>query len=96
MAIRIRLMNEYSIDWPLWVSDGPAGEGDLPVTAPLAAELKAWARTFNDHYDWQHGWDDPKRFEGHAREAERLQRALQADLGDAYEVALQLWEVPKR
>lgn len=96
MAIRIRLMNEYTIEWPLWVADGPAQEGDLPVTEPLAGELKAWARAFNEHYDWQQGWDDPKRADGHAQEAERLQRALQADLGHDYEVVLQLWEVPER
>ncbi|NCT91578.1 hypothetical protein GXB85_11530 [Cellulomonas sp. APG4] len=89
-------MNEYTVNWPLWVPGGVAREGDLPVSEPVAVALKAWARTFNEHFDWQHGWDDPKRRDAHVAEAARLQRALQADLGDTYEVVLELWEVDVR
>ncbi|WP_258725136.1 hypothetical protein [Cellulomonas sp. NS3] len=96
MTIRVRLMNEYTIEWPLWLPGGPAEEGALPVTGHLAGELKAWARAFNEHYDYQHGWDDPQRADAHAQEAVRLQRALQTDLGDDYEVVLELWEVSDR
>ncbi|ADG76513.1 conserved hypothetical protein [Cellulomonas flavigena DSM 20109] len=93
MTTRVRLMNEYTIDWPLWV-DGPAGEGDLPVSERLAGDLKAWARTFNNHYDFQHGWDDSRLIEPYTREGQRLQHALQVELGPGYDVALDLWEVP--
>lgn len=94
VAVRVRLMNEYTIEWPLWVPDGPTREGDLPVSEAVAREIKAWARTFNEHYDWESGWDDQEIAEGHVREASRLEAALAADLGDEYEVALELWEAP--
>ncbi|MBO3085097.1 hypothetical protein [Cellulomonas fengjieae] len=96
MTVRVRLMNEYTVDWPLWVSDGPAQEGDVPIDEPLATELKTWARVFNEHYDWKRGWDDPAVAEGHAQEAVRLRGALQDALGRGYDVVLELWEVSDR
>lgn len=94
MAVRVKLMNEYSIDWPLWLLGGPAQEGQLPISEPLARELKAWARSFNDHYHWESGWDDGERARAHAATAAPLLRALQAELGTDYEVTMDLWEVP--
>jgi hypothetical protein len=91
---RVRLMNEYSVAWPLWVAGGAAPDDALPVPEPLARELRAWAREFNEHYHWQDGWDDPALADAHAREAARLHRALQAELGPDFEVVLDLWEVP--
>lgn len=94
MPLRVKLMNEYTMRWPLWIPDGPAAEGDLPVSDGLAADLKAWARTFNEHFDWQRGWDDSALIPGHALEAQRLRLALAEELGPDYEVVLDLWETP--
>lgn len=94
MPLRVKLMNEYTIQWPLWIPGGPATEGDLPVSEGLAADLKAWAGTFNAHFDWQHGWDDPALVAEHALEAQRLRLALAEELGPDYEVVLDLWEAP--
>jgi hypothetical protein len=90
----VRLMNEYSVAWPLWVAGGPAGDGDLPVSAHLTERLRAWARHFDEHFHWEHGWDDDAHPVEHAREALRLRRALQDDLGPGFRVVLDLWEAP--
>lgn len=90
----VRLMNEYTVRWPLWGQLGPLSEGELKVSDPVARELKAWARSFNEHFDWQRGWDDPAIAAAHALEATRLRDALQADLGPQYDVVLDLWEAP--
>jgi hypothetical protein len=96
VTTRVTLMNEYSVTWPLWVADGPADERDPPVSAALAQRLRAWARDFDEHVHWPHGWDDDARPAQHAREAVRLHRAVQQDLGPGYEVVLDLWEAPAR
>lgn len=92
MAVPVRLMNEYTVEWPLWTTGGLTREGELPVSELLAQELKAWARTFDEHYHWESGWDRQEVAEAHAKEAVRLRRALQADLGPQYEITLDLWE----
>lgn len=94
MTTRVKLMNEYSVTWPLWTTFGLAEEGDLPVSDDLAARLRAWAAHFDEHFHWERGWDGAGRAESHAREARRLHRALQDELGPGYEVSLDLWEVP--
>lgn len=94
MRVRVRLMNEYGVPWPLWVAGGAAADDALAVPEQLARELRAWARVFHEHHHWQDGWDDPVLAGAHAREAVRLHRALQVELGPELEVVLELWEVP--
>lgn len=88
----VRLMNEYSVSWPLWTAEGPADRDEIPVSPALAARLCRWAEHFDRHYHWETGWDDPARSAPHAAEAETLRGLLEAELGADYAVALELWE----
>lgn len=88
----VRLMNEYSISWPLWTPEGPADRDEIPVSPVLAARLCRWAEHFEQHYHWETGWDDPSRSAPHATEAETLRGLLDAELGQGWTVTLELWE----
>lgn len=90
--IPVRLMNEYSVAWPLWNLDGFAEEGTLPVSPALAARLRAWAAFFEDHFHWETGWDGAGRGAPHAAEGRELRRLLVDELGPGYDVTLSLWE----
>ncbi|GEA87245.1 hypothetical protein Q760_10215 [Cellulomonas cellasea DSM 20118] len=46
---RVRLMNEYSVAWPLWVTGGATRDDAPPISEPLSRELRAWARVFDKH-----------------------------------------------
>ncbi|MBL3698508.1 hypothetical protein [Leucobacter luti] len=56
---RVKLMNEYGADFPLWGydkdEDGPHFREDLVSTATGAA-LRRWADVFDEHYDPESGW----------------------------------------
>ncbi|WP_181439714.1 hypothetical protein [Curtobacterium sp. MCBD17_028] len=45
-----RLMNEYTVDWPIWRDDGGAPEGEPELSQRLAAQVRDWAATFNELY----------------------------------------------
>jgi len=88
----VRLMNEYTISWPLWHNAAPAERDDFDLSPELRADLEAWAKTFNDHYDWESGWDDHSLIEDHGAAAKDLRDRLERELGPAYQVQLHLWE----
>ncbi len=90
--IPVKLMTDYGVDWPLWAADGLANEDQWPISAALGARLKAWAAHFNDHFDYEHGWDDPARCAQHRSEGETLQALLAQELGTGFEVTVSLWE----
>lgn len=92
MGQYLKLMNEYTIEWPLWDRSGPCERGDPPVPADLECRLLDWAREFNDHFDWETGWDDPALREPHAQTGRQLYDELVAFLGENYDVDLNLWE----
>jgi len=89
----VRLMNEYSVSWPLWTAEGPAARDEIPVSPALTARLCRWAEHFERHYHWERGWDDAARSAPHAVEAETLRGLLEAELGAGCTVVLRLWEV---
>lgn len=90
-TIRVRLMNDYCADWPLW-TDGMAGEDEFELSQPLKRRLTAWASFFNSHFHWDTGWDSPEACAQHRAEGEQLHRLLAAELGPGYEVVLDTWE----
>lgn len=93
MTTQVKIMNEYTVGWPLWNASGPAERREFPLSEPLAQRLEHWARFFNDHFDWETGWDDPALKEPHRIEAHELCRLVSEELGPDYGVRLDLWEV---
>lgn len=90
----VRLMNEYSVRWPLWGPEGPLPDGEPTLSPQLSRRLRAWAQNFNHHFSWESGWDSAERGREHAHTAEALTRALEAELGPEVRVDLDLWECP--
>ena len=78
-----RLMNDYSVGWPFWATDGLCDDGDPQLPTSLAAELRAWAATFNQEFDYMTGWPTATLADEHEREGRRLyeevERALPND-----------------
>jgi hypothetical protein len=92
---RIRLSVDYSQDWPLsdimWDPEEQPAWDEL-LTPELIADLRAWARFFNTHADWETGlygseelrrWFDLEGF--------RLRTELVRQVGDRFDVELVLW-----
>ncbi|MEL7975363.1 hypothetical protein AAG589_05820 [Isoptericola sp. F-RaC21] len=91
----VRLMNEYSVDWPLWAKagdDGLPASLDDAIDDALAGRLRAWAATFQEHFDPFDGWDDPRVAATHRAEGEALRDALGAALPEPWIVELDYWE----
>ena len=89
---RIKIMNEYTVAWPVWNEPGETERDDLRLSESLVQRLERWARSFNDHFDWETGWDDRALTEPHRLEAHELHRLVSAELGPEYRVLLDLWE----
>lgn len=93
MGQYLKLMNEYTIAWPLWDCSGPLRRGEPPMPADLERRLLDWARELNEQYDWKTGgWYDATLREPHTREGRALYHELSAFLGEDYEVVPVLWE----
>ncbi len=92
MRVRVRLMNDYTVDWPLWLPDGGASEDELPVPEHLRSRVRAWADVFNTLYHYERGWPTRHHLQQHRREGERLRVALAEDLGPGFDVVLDYWE----
>lgn len=90
--IPVKLMNDYGVDLPLWASGGLADDGTFPITEELRERLTGWAATFNEHFDYETGWDDERLRRAHRAEGLALHRRLIDELGQGYEVSLDLWE----
>lgn len=89
----VRLMNDYTVKWPLWpVSNRAAEEMESLLDERLATRLRQWAQVFNAHYDHVDGWDDPALAAEHRAEADRLLAALRAALPSPWTVTLDYWE----
>ena len=90
---RVKIMNDYGASWPLWNETGPAKRDDFALSEGLALRLEHWARCFNDHFDWEAGWDDHALKDSHRLEAHKLRDQVSVELGPGYTVTLDLWEV---
>jgi hypothetical protein len=79
--MRYRLMNDYSVDWPLWGDEElmPYGKPELPPR--LVAEIRAWADEFEEFCLPMEGWPDAKTGRLHWEEGERLAAAIRRELG---------------
>ena len=89
----VRLMNDYTVNWPLWpVSNGAAEEMQKLLDEGLATRLRQWAQVFNAHYDHVNGWDNPALAAEHRTEADRLLAALRTALPSPWTVTLDYWE----
>jgi hypothetical protein len=91
---QVRLMNEYTVDLPLWGEEGLQDPESWPLSDDLLERLRAWAAGFNEHFDHEHGWDDPSRASGHAAAGRTLRDEVADELGDRYNVILRHWEAP--
>lgn len=89
-------MNEYSVDWPLWDSNGPCGEGVPPLPPKLTAEIVAWARDFNSDYDVEAGWPTASAARFHERQGRRLLELIARELPSEDDVVLEYWETSSR
>lgn len=90
---QVKLMNEYGVDFPLWVDGFSAGEApfaDLPDD--LRDRLRAWARGFDENFNAFEGWGSSESREAHVREAQLLLAAVRDALGPDVDVVLDLWE----
>ena len=92
MREHVKIMNDYTVAWPLWNETGPARRNEFPLSEGLARRLERWARCFNDHFDPEAGWDDRALKDSHRIEALKLRDQVSVDLGPGYTVTLDLWE----
>ncbi|MBE7190327.1 MAG: hypothetical protein INR67_18710 [Jatrophihabitans endophyticus] len=61
----LRMFVDYGCRSPLWMrADDGGGRGvpleALPLPGDLRAALRAWCRFFDENYDWQTGWTNPR------------------------------------
>lgn len=89
---RIRMFNEYGVDWPFWDDDGPMDVEDLPLPEELTSRVLRWAAGFNDEFDWDQGWASAAHRDAHVAEGNRLFREVQAALPEHLTVELDIWE----
>lgn len=93
---RMKLENEYSCTFPLWMydanGDGPFFE-ESAVSPALAAKLTEWAATFTGHFDEEAGWRLPEEAVRAHREAGfALERELRDELGPEIKLEVSFWE----
>jgi hypothetical protein len=88
----VKLMNDYGVDWPLWGRDGLAYEGEWLISPELSTRLKAWAANFNAHFHYERGWDGTAKCQEHRTEGISLHQLLSDELGQDFDVTVDLWE----
>jgi len=91
----IRLMNDYTVEWPLWGEDGMLDRSDLAVDPILTERLELWASLFNHYFDPDSGWPARELAQFHRQLGEQLARELENSLGEG-NVQLQYWETSVR
>lgn len=98
-SVVVRLMPEYSVDFPLWESGGERyllAPGDLPLSKDLERDLEEWAGFFNRHFRHDLGWDQPDAGADWGRWGDRLAAALRAELAGIAEVTTDFWPLADR
>ena len=101
---RLKLMNEYSVDWPIWTCDIGKADYQQFLSPHLKDRLVAWAANFNSNFhtclfqkDGWEGWKTKDEEQRHWVEGRELELAPQEQLsaGDScvdWDVYLSLWE----
>ena len=83
---RIRLMNDYGVQYPLWGDGGPIEDEDrlpgLGIDESLRADLEAWQQAWDERR--LDVWDERQ----HQAEGRRLLKRLQAGAPDGVEFVL--------
>ena len=88
----VKLMNDYSVRFPLWDEKGLLEPEQLPLSSALRDQLVSWALDFQKHYHWQDGWGGTDVASEHLGQGQRLFEQLREELGDDYEIAFEPWE----
>lgn len=91
-AQRLRMFNEYGVDWPFWDDDGPMDVEDLSLPEELTSRVLRWAAGFNGEFDWDRGWPSAAQRDAHVAEGHQLFREVQAALPAHLTVGLNVWE----
>ena len=89
--MRVRLENEFMCRLPLWNERGGTGPADWPMLSPgLVQALMSWHDYFDVNFDLKRGWigGSKTRYREHGM---RLEKELQQELGEDYEVTLNPW-----
>lgn len=92
--VRVKLMNEYTVDFPLWantLNDGPFFFEHL-VSPQLRDDLREWAAYFNSHFDYMTGWPTHSHYEVHSDNAHSLVSRLRSELEPEIHVEHHDWE----
>lgn len=99
----IRMMNEYSVNWPFRNPAGSNPDTDLPylpeemenplphLPEELADRVRAWTRQFAENYERNFQWPSRQMDRGHQEEGRRLHAEVAAALPDDT-VVLHYWE----
>ncbi len=99
----IKMMNEYSVDWPFWNPAGRNPDLDLPyllsdmddplphLPDDLAAQVRSWTRQFAEIYERNFRWPSQEMARAHGEEGRRLQAEVTAAL-PVDTVVLDYWE----
>lgn len=75
--------------WPVRAGgDYEFGLEDQRIGRDLRDRILDWARTFNRHFDEEHGWVSPAAAAAHRHIGRRLRDELQEALGDQYDVRI--------
>ena len=78
---RVRLMPDYSAEWPLW-TDGMISGATLGLSPDLQRALQEWATFFDAHFHHERGWDAPTHRTAFAHHGHELLWWLRAELPD--------------
>jgi hypothetical protein len=90
----VKLMSDYSAGWPLWsANEGLLAPDALSLSAPLAADLRAWQDLFEDEFHWDRGWRTLEAEARYALAGLELLHRLRRELGPAVHVTLNAWPV---
>lgn len=88
----IRMFNEYGCPWPFWGGGGLLDEEDFPLPPDLTADILAWTRNFDEHFDPFEGWPTKEQCEAHRREGEQLAERVQDAVGPGITIDFDAWE----
>jgi hypothetical protein len=84
----IKLRPEYSVEIPLW---GPWEDLDLSET--LLTRLRNWQESFDESFRWDSGWVSSAAQDRWAQEAAAIEGELRQEVGDRFEVVVDLWPI---
>lgn len=84
MAAVVRLMSDYSAEWPMWHLGETTREDWPQVSDSLAAALVEWNASW--HHDHRRGWVDEQARRRYVDAAGSLAERLRAELGPGWVV----------